>query len=85
MMNTRITLRTFQTKIKIMVDLVENNLKLQKEDALEFIGKELEKTKFAISSDLIEKIYEVVRRGSTDQTIDPKNEIKKLIIAEISK
>ena len=68
-----------------MVDLVENNLKLQKEDALEFIGKELEKTKFAISSDLIEKIYEVVRRGSTDQTIDPKNEIKKLILDEISK
>jgi len=68
-----------------MPDLVENNLKLQKEDALEFIGKELEKTKFDISSDLIEKIYEVVRRGSTDQTIDPKNGIKKLIIAEISK
>ena len=68
-----------------MPDLVENNLKLQKKDALEFIGKELEKTKFDISSDLIEKIYEVVRRGSTDQTIDPKNGIKKLIIAEISK
>ena len=68
-----------------MPDLVENNLKLKKKDALEFIGKELEKIKFDISSDLIEKIYEVVRRGSTDQTIDPKNGIKKLIIAEISK
>ena len=68
-----------------MVDLVENNLKTQKIDALKFIGKELEKIDSKVSSDLIEKIYDVVREGSSDQTIDPKKEIDKLILDEISK
>ena len=68
-----------------MVDLVENNLKTQKIDALKFIGKELEKIDSEVSSDLIEKIYDVVREGSSDQTIEPKKIINKLILDEISK
>ena len=67
-----------------MPDLVENNLKIQKEDALNFLGQEFEKINYIFSNNLIEKIYDVVRKASTDQTVDAKNEIKKLILDEIN-
>lgn len=65
-----------------MPDLVENNIKKQKDDALKFISQE---SGGKISKDLIEKIYDVVRESTTNQTIDVKNELKKIIEDEVSK